>query len=186
MMKHAHIILLNGPSGSGKTTICRQLIKQLYLPYVHISIDQFYKGLTQRPFTALQRSYLPNIFQGFLASVSAFATAGNYVLLDIVLANTYVKKSILDNFAAIPTYLIGLSCPLTILEQRNADRQSQRRKELPAEQISAVHEKMHYDLFLDTEKLSPEKCADLVIHYLDRGCRPTALADLKLEFGYDN
>ncbi len=101
------------------------------------------------------------------------------------LANTYVKKSVIKSFASIPTYLVDLGCPLEILEQRNTVRQSLRREELPKEQITVVHNNMHYDLFLDTERLSPEKCADHVIHYLDNSCKPTAFSKLKMENAND-
>jgi len=174
---------VNGPSGSGKTTLCRQLTEQLHFPYVHISMDRFYEGLTQRPMNALQRACLPAIYQGFIASAATFAAAGNRALLDIVLVNDAMKVPILHHFSSVPTYLVGLSCSLQALHERNAGRK-RRKKILSAEQISAVHEDMLYDLHLDTEQLSPCQCADLIIKHLNNGHQPTAFTRLSREFGH--
>ncbi len=183
MNRSGHIILINGPSGSGKTALCRQLTNQLHFPYVHISMDRFYEGLTQQPLTSLQRTCLPSIYQGFLASVAAFAAANNRTLLDIVLVNRAMKEALLRHFSSIPTYLVGLNCSLETLHKRNAAR-TKRRITLSIEQISAVHEDMLYDLQLDTQTYSPNKCADLVIQHLDSNCQPTALSNLSREFGH--
>lgn len=178
-----HIILFNGPSGSGKTTLCRQLVDQLYYPYVHISMDSFYDGLTQQPMNALQRACLPAIYQGFLASAAAFVTAGNRALLDMVLVNSAMKESVIHHFSSFPTYLVGLSCPLETLLERNAGRK-RRKADLSREQISLIHEEMLYDLHLDTKELSPCQCADLVVTHLNTGQHPTAFTSLSRAYNH--
>ncbi|MBU0947067.1 MAG: AAA family ATPase [Proteobacteria bacterium] len=182
MSSDGHIILVNGASGSGKTTLCRQLTNQLHFPYIHISMDRFYEGLTQQPLSAMQRACLPTIYQGFLASVAAFADTGNRTLLDIVLINRAMKESAVRTFSSVPTYLVGLNCSQEILLKRNGERR--RRRNLCTEQVSAIHEDMFYDLTLDTEQFSLGHCADQIIRYLDCGQKPTALTSLKREFDH--
>lgn len=181
MDRGSHIILINGPSGSGKTCLCKQLIDQLYFPYVHISMDRFYEGLTQQPMNALQRACLPAVYQGFLASAAAFTTAGNRTLLDIVLVNRAMKESIFHHFAAIPTYLVGLNCSLETLQERNKPRK-RRRTDLTIEQIASVHEDMLYDLQLDTEQFSPSQGADEVIRHLNNDMKPLAFTNTSKRF----
>ncbi len=184
-MNSGHIILINGASGSGKTTLCRQLNKQLFFPYLHISIDRFYEGLPQKPMTALQYACLPTIYQGFLASIQAFAAVGNRVLLDIILTNDTMKSSMICSFSSVPTHLIGLSCPADLLEQRNRKRVKPRSPIIKS-QIDTVHKSMLYDLQLDTRTFSPTQCADQVVRHLNSGVLPTALHTLSKDYSHDS
>lgn len=184
-MNSGHIILINGAPGSGKSTLCRQLTNQLHFPYVHISMDRFYEGLTQRPLTTLQRSCLPIIYQGFLASVQAFAATGNRVLLDMMLSNQSMKNSVFCCFISIPTHLIGLNCPVEILKYRNRHR-PQPRKIVSDDLLNSVHKSMLYDLELDTKTLTPAQCGDRVIMHLNTGVLPTALNILNRTYRRDS
>lgn len=75
-------------------------------------------------------------------------------------------------------YLIGLHCPLEVLEQRERDRKD-RTLGQAREQFHVIHKYVTYDLELDTSKLTVEECAEGVVERLKSP--PIALRQLKTE-----
>ncbi len=59
-------------------------------------------------------------------------------------------------------YLIGLFCPLDVLEQREKGRKDRTLGQARL-QFDAIHKFVKYDLEVDTSLLNPENCAEKVI-----------------------
>jgi hypothetical protein len=80
-----------------------------------------------------------------------------------------VEKAWVDEcaslFADMNAYLIGLHCPLEVLEQREKDRKD-RTLGQAREQFDVIHKYVVYDLELDTSTLTVEECAEKVIERL--------------------
>jgi chloramphenicol 3-O phosphotransferase len=170
------IIFLNGTSSSGKTSLLKVLQTKLQEPYLDMGIDRFIwmlpKRYLDRPLwdgvlgKALQSGPLGLIlFSGMHHAIAAAASRGNNVIADHV----FVEKAWVDEcaslFADMNAYLIGLYCPLEVLEQRERDRKDRTLGQAKL-QYDVIHKYTKYDLELDTSKLTPDECAEKVIERL--------------------
>jgi chloramphenicol 3-O phosphotransferase len=68
-------------------------------------------------------------------------------------------------FADMNAYLIGVKCPLDVLEQREKDRKDRTLGQARL-QYDVIHKYVKYDLEVDTSKLSTEECVEKVIERL--------------------
>jgi chloramphenicol 3-O phosphotransferase len=185
-MAPGKIIVLNGASSSGKTTILTELQEILPEPYLNAGIDKFIwmlpkryldrplwddvLGLADRAGTAGHR-----LFSGMHRAVAALADCGNNVIADHVL----VEKSWLCDcarlFATLPAYLVGIRCPLEILEQRERSRKDRTLGQARL-QYELVHAHGIYDLEVDTSLLSPGECAEKIMARVQSGDPPRAFS----------
>ena len=170
------IIFINGTSSSGKTTLLKALQTKFPEPYLDMGIDRFIwmlpKRYLDRPLwdevlgKAIHSGPLGLIlFSGMHHAVAAAAGRGVNIIADHVL----VEKDWVDEcaalFADMNAYLIGLHCPLEILEQRERER-GDRTLGQAREQFDIIHQYAKYDLELDTSELTIEECADRIIERL--------------------
>lgn len=170
------IILINGTSSSGKTSLLKALQKKLQEPYLDMGIDKFIWMLPSRYLDrplwdevlgkALHAGPVGlTLFSGMHHAIAAAASRGNNVIAD----HAFVEKAWVDEcaslFAGMNAYLIGLHCPLEVLEQREKDRKDRTLGQAGL-QFDVVHKYTKYDLELDTSKLTTEECADNVIERL--------------------
>jgi chloramphenicol 3-O phosphotransferase len=63
--------------------------------------------------------------------------------------------------------LVGVRCPLEVVEERERTRQN-RRNGLARSQFNVIHESKPYDLEVDTSVLSPEACAKVIAAKCDQ------------------
>jgi len=181
------IIFINGTSSSGKTSIVKALQNMLEAPYLDMGIDKFIfmlpKRYLNRPLwdevlgKATEAGMTGHrLFSGMHHAIFAAANAGNNIIADHV----FVEKAWVDEcaelFEDMLAYLIGVQCPLEILEQRE-----QERKDRTLGQARAQHDLIHkftiYDLEVDTSLLTQEECAQKIIERLKTP--PTAFKSLK-------
>jgi chloramphenicol 3-O phosphotransferase len=170
------VIFINGTSSSGKTSLLKLLQKKLQEPYLDMGIDKFIWMLPSRYLDrplwddvlgkALQSGPVGlTLFSGMHHAIAAAASRGNNVLADHV----FVEKAWVDEcaalFANMNAYLIGLQCPLEVLEQREKDRKDRTLGQAKL-QYDVIHKYTKYDLELDTSKLTTEECAEQVIERL--------------------
>lgn len=183
----ATIIFINGTSSSGKTSLLKALQKKLSEPYLDMGIDKFIWMLPSRYLDrplwddvlgkALQSGPVGlTLFSGMHHAIAAAASRGNNVLADHV----FVEKAWVDEcvalFANMNAYLIGLQCPLEVLEQREKDRKDRTLGQAKL-QYDVIHKYTQYDLELDTSILTTEECVEQVIERLKSS--PTAFKGLK-------
>ena len=167
------IIFLNGTSSSGKTSILKILQDQLPDPYLDMGIDRFIFMLPKR---YLERPLWDDVlgkavhagtsgmrlFSGMHHAIAAAARQGNNVIADHVFVERAWVQECAQLFADSHAYIIGLHCPLEILEQREKDRQDRTLGQARA-QFDVVHKYAKYDLEVDTSKLSPQHCAQKIV-----------------------
>lgn len=180
------IIFLNGTSSSGKTTLLKALQKKLPEPYLDMGIDKFIWMLPSRYLDrplwddVLGRAHHSGplgltLFSGMHHAIAAAASRGNNILADHV----FVEKAWVDEcanlFAGMNAYLIGVKCPLEVVEQREADRKDRTLGQAKL-QYEVIHKYTKYDLELDTSKLAIEECINKVIERLKTP--PTAFKNL--------
>lgn len=170
------VIFINGTSSSGKTSLLKALQKKLQEPYLDMGIDKFIWMLPSRYLDrplwdevlgkALHAGPVGlTLFSGMHHAIAAAASRGNNVIAD----HAFVEKAWVDEcvslFAGMNAYLIGLYCPLEVLEQREKDRKDRTLGQAGL-QFDVIHKYTKYDLELDTSKLTVEECADNVIERL--------------------
>lgn len=167
------IIFLNGTSSSGKTSILKALQNQLQEPYLDMGIDRFIwmlpKRYLDRPLwddvlgKAVQAGASGMLlFSGMHHAIAATARTGNNIIADHV----FVEKAWVDEcaklFADLNAYIIGIHCPLAVLEQREMDRRDRTLGQARA-QFDVIHKYTRYDLEVDTSTSTPEECAQQII-----------------------
>lgn len=187
-MRPGTIVVLNGTSSSGKTTLLRALQNRLAEPFVDAGLDRF---LWMLPPRYLERPLWDDVLgladragetghaliSGMHSAIAALARRGNNVLADHVLVEASWAAECARLFYELPAYLVGVHCPLDVLERREAVRKDrtlgQARKQFPL-----VHAHGLYDLSVDTARYGPDECAAMVDAFLRSGTPPRAFAAL--------
>src|SRR5262245_34614981 len=116
------IILLNGPSSAGKSTLARALQQQLYEPFLHLSFDHL-RASNVLPMARIRNGELdwarmrPAVFDGFHRCLSAFAKAGNNVIVDHIIEQERWLADLVGLLAPFDVFFVGVHCPLPELER---------------------------------------------------------------------
>ena len=84
------------------------------------------------------------------------------VIADHVIVEKAWAEECASLFADRNAYLIGLHCPLNVLEQREKNRKDRTLGQART-QIDVIHRYVTYDLMLDTSQLTTEECVRQVI-----------------------
>lgn len=182
------IIVLNGTSSSGKTSIVRALQDVLEEPFVDAGIDKFIRALPRRyldrplwdEVLGLATEAGPvgqRLISGMHHSIVALSRAGNNIVADHVLVERGWLEECTRLFCGLPAFLVGVRCPLDILEQREAARADRTLGQARA-QFPLVHAHGIYDLEVDTSKASAEACAQQIKRRLEQDCAPAAFQQL--------
>jgi chloramphenicol 3-O phosphotransferase len=111
-------------------------------------------------------------------AIAALAQAGNNIVADHVLVERAWVDECAQLFADLPAYLIGVYCPLEVLEQREKARRNRTWGQARA-QFSIVHAHTVYDLELDTSVLSAAACAQQIVAQLADDVPPHAWRQLR-------
>ena len=180
------IIVINGPSSSGKTSILRALQAMQDTPWLDMGIDRFIFMLPKR---YLDRPLWDDVLGraseaggtgqrlvwAMHHAIAAAAGTGFDILADHVLVEAAWVEECARVFAERPAYLVGIRCPLEILEERERARKDRTLGQARA-QFDVIHRYCRYDLEVDTSRFTPEECAAQIIARLE--APPHALAQL--------
>lgn len=185
------VIFINGTSSSGKTCLLKLLQTKLQEPYLEMGIDKFIWMLPRRYLDrplwddvlgkALRSGPVGlTLFSGMHHAIAAAASRGNNVLADHVFVEKAWVDECADLFAGMNAYLIGLHCPLDVLEQREKDRKDRTLGQAKL-QYDVIHKYTKYDLELDTSVLTTEECAEQAMARMKSP--PIAFKTLKIPKG---
>jgi chloramphenicol 3-O phosphotransferase len=103
---------------------------------------------------------------GMRAALSAFARAGNDVLVDDVLVDPAWLAGWRAELAGLDWLLVGVLAPVEVLEERERARGNRIVGEAQA-QVDEIHRGIEYDLTVDTSRQSPEDCARAILSALE-------------------
>lgn len=150
----AQVIFLHGASSSGKSTIAKALQARIEKPFWHISIDHLRDSgvLPMDRFRSDEFAWLDArqvIFDGFHASLAAYADAGNDLILEHILDTEGWLEMLCDLLANHDVFFVAVHCPLEMLierEKRRGDRPTGGAKR----DFETIHVGKLYDLELDT------------------------------------
>jgi len=151
----AQIILLHGASSSGKSTIARALQARIEKPFWHISIDHLRDGGVL-PMERFRRGDFDwsdarsAFFDGFHASLAAYADAGNNLIVEHILDTEGWIETLRRLFAPHDVFFVAVHCPLPLLISREAER-GDRRPGSAQRDFETIHAGRLYDLELDCE-----------------------------------
>jgi chloramphenicol 3-O phosphotransferase len=190
------IVLINGASSSGKSTLIKILQDKLERPFLNAGLDKFIWMLPYRYLnTALWSEYFEysytsgtdkrikaikvrrrghQLVSGMHLAVAALLQSGNNVLVDHVFMDPNWVAECASLFHPYRVYLIGLHCPLAVLENREASRKDRTLGQARA-QYHIIHRQLKYDLTIDTNKFSAEDAANQIISLMSSGIEPTAI-----------
>jgi chloramphenicol 3-O phosphotransferase len=187
-MERGKIIILNGTSSSGKTSIVRALQDRLAEPYLEVGLDKFIWMLPRR---YLDRPLWDDVLglnvtagatghwlvAGMHRTIAALSAAGIHVIADHVLVEPAWLLECVRLFSDPPALLVGVRCPLAVLEERERARKDRTLGQARA-QFEAVHAHNLYDIEVDTAVSTPQECAEQIEAWLARGEAPSALRRL--------
>ena len=102
------------------------------------------------------------------AALSAFARAGNDMLVDDVFIDPAWRDGWRHELADTELLLVGVFAPTDVLEERERARGSRIAGEALA-QVDVTHRGIEHDLTVDTSRQFPEECARSILAALARG-----------------
>jgi chloramphenicol 3-O phosphotransferase len=157
----ANIIFLNGTSCSGKSTLADKL--ELHLDeYQIVSEDNI---SDYREFLPLYKTpTFDDYLSGFYDYLKDLVKQGKKVIVDHVIQDSKYAKKCADLLTDYEITLIGVHCPLDILQQRQGQRSG--KKGSLKFQFNEVHLGKQYDIEVDTSKFSPGQCINYILKHL--------------------
>jgi chloramphenicol 3-O phosphotransferase len=194
-MKPGTVIIINGTSSSGKTSIVKAFQDLATEPYLEMGIDKFLWMLPWRYLNTAQWSevitykhhadgtiaevhateYGNRLVSGMHHGIRKMAMQGINVIADHVFHEEGWMRECAELLHDLPAYLVGIRCPLEVLEEREKSRKNRTLGQARA-LYDVVHAHCTYDLEVDTSKQSAEECAQAILDHMQGGKKPTALA----------
>jgi chloramphenicol 3-O phosphotransferase len=189
------VILFNGTICSGKSTIAAALQPLLAESYLTVSLEQFrcqppvsyrhHKGhrfdsAPNDPASAPDMSWQADAqsVATLHQTILTWARAEHNVIAEHTLTDPIARRACAAHLAGLSVWLVGVRCPLAVVEQRAAPRGCEQLAQLRA-QFAQVHAHGCYDVEVDTSVLSPAECALAIQQRLQTGPSPRAFAWLK-------
>lgn len=154
-----------------------ELKKQKEIPFHHLSIDDFfgnYNDFIDNKFPNIEPTrevdnvgqiLFDPIISVYYATIKLFSEMGLNVIVDTVIDNDKRFNDYLDLLFDHPTFFVCVLCSkeeLTSREQIRGDREIG----LANSQYDTIYSFDEYDLEVNTEELSPAKCADKILSYI--------------------
>jgi chloramphenicol 3-O phosphotransferase len=161
----ARVVVLNGTSSSGKTTIARAFQELAPGRFLNISIDTILYALPPTVLERMQRGEEragPELVRAFYACVKALAALGHDLVIDHAVMSQAEAELLRDAVADHETLVVGLDCPVDVLEGRERQR-GDRRPGMAAAQCERIHRWLAYDVRIDTAAVSPEDAARRIV-----------------------
>ena len=194
------IVILNGPPRSGKSSIATAIQESFDGVWMNLGVDAF-KGMTParfQPGIGLRpggerpdlEPLVGTLYRAMYEAVAAHSRLGVDVVVDAGHHDSYsVPRDILGACArrleGLPVLFVGVRCPVDVVRERRRTTWGgvgYQEGGSVADPVrlwdEAVHTPGVYDLEVDTSRLRPRECADLIAARLRDGPPPEAFARL--------
>ncbi|MGV9799751.1 chloramphenicol phosphotransferase CPT family protein [Mycobacterium sp. NPDC003449] len=163
------VVLLNGVSSSGKSTIARRLLDDFDTPWFHLAVDMFGAMRAERQTHELDPAATSDVLRrtraGFHRAVAGMAQAGNNIVMDHVLSESWRLRDLLTVMAGIDVVFVGVHCSESDLRARESAR-GDRAVGSAATQLAVVHSYGGYDVDVNTTTDTGETCSEHIRNYL--------------------
>lgn len=164
------VFLLSGASSSGKTSLAKALQRRLPTPAVLLEADRTFPTLpVGHPAWAAAELPPGHVVLAFHRSLATWAAAGfDVVIIDGSLPydDNVVRDACLDVFAGYDLRLIGVTCHVDVLRQRERDRPDERLVGWAERQAADIHDGLRYAAQVDTSNRTADECVDEVLDQL--------------------
>ncbi len=168
-MDKGRIIYLNGVTSSGKTSIVEALQARRGVFFYVVANDLFQEMIGEEYLKEDYWKYLGEVIIMMYHTAKLFSDMGKNVIIDSILVERdgiaphyeRMREILHDN----PLDIVEVFCPLNICRQRNIDR-GDRYPSQSDEQAALMAKDIAYSMRVDTGRLSPEECADVILKKL--------------------
>jgi chloramphenicol 3-O phosphotransferase len=180
--RRGRIIFLNGTSSSGKSSIAEALLQVLDEPWFHFPVDAINamrsKNRTEELDQAGLDAVLARTRAGFHRAAAGMAEAGNDVIVDYVLSETWRLIDCLRVLDGFEVVFVGVRCAPGELARRERARGDREPGQAAAQQ-ERVHAHGIYDVECDTTTTSPTECAVRIKEFVTGPQRAAAFDRLR-------
>jgi chloramphenicol 3-O phosphotransferase len=156
-------IVLHGTTSAGKSSLAKALQDHAEVPVFHVSMDAFVQMSRRRDMRSdaeLDQALV--LHQINLCSTLRRVAASHFdIILDLILQDDAKFAACLEALSSRPTFIIGVHCPLEVLEVRERDR-GDRASGLARSQFGHPAYEREYSMKLDTSIITPEEGAKLI------------------------
>lgn len=168
-MEKGRIVYLNGVTSAGKTSIVDALQNQSEVFFYVVANDLFQQMIGERYLREDYWKYLSEAVLLMYHTAKLFSDRGHHVLIDGILVEQPELRphyrQLLEIFAKNPLDVVEIACPLEICRQRNLLR-GDRYETQSSEQAAMMAEQIRYSCRVETDKHSPEECAEQILESL--------------------
>lgn len=166
LMKPAAIVL-HGPTSAGKSSLAQALQDSASVPAFHVALDAFVTMSRRRDMrTPEEQRQAYHIHCENLRSTLARLVETEFeIIVDLVLRDETELRDTLSVLESRPMYLVGVTAPLEVLEERER-RRDDRGTGMAREQSAHPAFGRGYDLVIDTSKHTPEGGAVAIRSFL--------------------
>jgi chloramphenicol 3-O phosphotransferase len=167
-------IVLHGPTSAGKSAVAKALQATGPVPAFHVSLDAFVTMSNRRDNRSdEERQQAYHIHCENLRSTLARMVSTEFdIILDLVLRDETELEATLRVLAGRPTYVVRVSAPLDVLEERERTRKD-RATGMAREQVTDSAYARSYDLAIDTSTCSAEEAAAAIRSFIQERQRLT-------------
>jgi chloramphenicol 3-O phosphotransferase len=162
-------IVLHGPTSAGKSSLARALQDSSQIPAFHISLDAFVEMSRRRDMRsddelkeALRLHHL-----NLQSALKRVAASHFEIVLELVLRDTTALDECISALAPRRTYIIGVTCPLHILEERERKRPD-RGDGMARSQFGHPAYSRPYSIRVDTSMCTPEAGARRIRSFINQ------------------
>ncbi len=182
------VIILNGPSAVGKSSIIKAFQDKQDTLWLGMGIDNLFVGIMSmkymldplykvmqgfptedaggKLFTLHIGSEGQKIIRGMHRAIAAYARTGNNVIVDYITYDPTWIADLHSSLKGINTVYVGVTASLETVQQREKSRGTS-----PEGHGRSLYENVHkgwkYNLKIDTDTLTPDKAADVIIQYVN-------------------
>lgn len=168
-MPQGRILFLNGLTSSGKTTLVDALQSRREVYFYVVANDLFEQMVGEDYLREDYWKHLAPVILLMYRTAAMMSDLGCHVLIDGILVERPEiaphYRQLMDIIGDRPLDVIDVSCPVEVCEARNANRPD-RWVGQSAEQAELMNKEIRYSLRVETDKRSPEECADQILRAL--------------------
>ena len=168
-MDKGRVIFLNGVTSSGKTSIVEALQARRDVFFYVVANDLFQEMVGEQYLEEDYWKYLSEVIIMMYHTAKLYSDMGKNVLIDgILVEREEIKphyRRLLDIMKDNPLDIVEVYCPLDICRKRNIER-GDRYESQSEEQAELMNKEIKYRLRVNTDRYSPEECADQILKIL--------------------
>ena len=168
-MGKGKIIFLNGVTSAGKTSIVEALQNRADCYFYVVANDLFEQMIGDRFLREDYWGHLSRVIILMYHTAKLYSDMGHNVLIDGILVEQPEiaphYRQLADILADNPLSIVEVACPLEICRTRNLTR-GDRYEMQSDEQAAIMAQGIDYALRVETDKMSPEECAEAIVRAL--------------------